>query len=66
MSNWPEHSEELARKALDTLGRAAFDLAEGTLNKESFLLVINTIVDTTQGLIPNEVTDLILKVRKEI
>jgi hypothetical protein len=49
---------------LETLDAAVYDFNQETIDAEDLLRVINTITDVTQGLVPYEVTDLILKVRK--
>ena len=65
MSDWPEHSEELARKSLETLQRAVHrNMVEHTLTDEELRLVADTLVDTVIGLVPMEVTNVIYDVRK--
>jgi hypothetical protein len=64
--SWPEMASELSRKALEALDEAAFKNAEHALTDNEFRLIIDAIVDVTQGLVPYEVTDLILKVKKGI
>lgn len=66
-NDWPSHSEELSRKALTTLEKGIYDhLVEGTLTERELRLVVDTLVDTVQGLVPNDVTDTIYRVRKEM
>jgi hypothetical protein len=64
--SWPELQEELSRKALETLQGAMHRFDEGELDKAGLILVVNTIVDTIQGLVPWDVTDTIYAVRKEL
>lgn len=66
-NEWPSHSEELSRKALTVLEKGIHDhLVEGTLTERELRLVVDTLVDTVQGLVPHEVTDTIYRVRKEL
>lgn len=66
MTDWPEHSEELARKSLETLHRAMYERTEGNIGDGELWIVINTLCDTIQGLVPQEVFDTIYGVRKEL
>jgi hypothetical protein len=66
-SDWPAHSEELSRKALTVLEGAIHNhLVEGTLTERELRLVVDTLVDTVQGLVPHDVTDTIYAVRKDL
>lgn len=63
--SWPELGEELARKALETLQEALHKhLVEGTMSERELRIVVDTITDTTMGLIAKDVTDTIYAVRK--
>jgi hypothetical protein len=62
--SWPELGEELARKSLDTLIAAVCKHTDGELNDRELMIVVNTITDTTMGLIPMDVTETIYAVRK--
>jgi hypothetical protein len=64
--SWPELQEELARKALETLQQALHQVDEGELSEDQLLIVVNTLVETIQGLVPWDVTDTIYAVRKAI
>ena len=66
MSNWPEHSAELARKALETLHAAGLAHEEGTMTAKEFRLVINTILDVAHGLMPEDVVQIAIRIRKEL
>lgn len=64
-TEWPTHSQELSRKALETLERAVHkNVVEQTMTDDELWLVADTLVDTVQGLVPADVTDTIYGVRK--
>lgn len=66
MSEWPEHSAELARKALETLDRAMYERCEGQIADAELLVVAQTLTSTVQGLVSQEVFDTIYEVEKEL
>ena len=66
-SDWPEHSQELSRKALETLERAIHkNVVEHTMSDDELWLVADTLVDTVMGLVPADVTDAIYGVRQRL
>ena len=65
-STWPSHSNELARKALDTLHAAIFDYSEGVIGDRELRIIVDTLVDTVMGLVPMEVIETIYAVRKDL
>jgi hypothetical protein len=66
MSDWPEHSEELARKSLETLERAIYERTEGQISDEELLIVAQTLTATVQGLVPQNVFDTIYAFEKDL
>jgi hypothetical protein len=65
-SEWATHSEELSRKALNTLEQALHDFSEGDLTAQQVILIVNTLDSTIRGLVPNEVVETIYQVRKAL
>jgi hypothetical protein len=67
MAEWAELSEELARKALDVMHRAAHaTLVDETMTPHELRIVIDTLTDTISGLVDRDVLDTIYSVRKEL
>lgn len=66
MSEWPEHSAELARKSLDHLTDQAYRNASGTLSDAALWLVADSIATVTQGLIDKESWETIYEVRESL
>jgi hypothetical protein len=66
MSDWPDHSSELARKSLDHLKDQVFRNSEGRLSNAALWLVADTIAAVTQGLIPMDAWELIYEVRENL
>lgn len=65
--DWPELSEELARKSLDVFERAAHHyLVEGDLSGHDLRIVIDTLTDTISGLVDHEVLNTIYDARKDL
>lgn len=67
MSEWPDLSEELARKALTVFESATYDhLVRGDLSKHDLRLVVDTLTDTISGLVTKDVLDTIYGARQEL
>jgi hypothetical protein len=66
LSDWPEHSAELARKSLDHFNDQVFAHSQGKLSDAALWLVADTIITVTQGLMPKEEWELIYAVREDI
>jgi hypothetical protein len=66
MSDWPEHSQELARKALTTLESLLLKNEEGEVSSEQLWVALDAMCDTIQGLVPAEAFDMIYSVRQAI
>jgi hypothetical protein len=64
--DWPSHSEELSRKALDVFMRAVYKHQEFKMTGSELRIVIDTLVDTISGLVPRDVLDTIYSARKEL
>jgi len=65
-SFWADIQKELGRKSLEVLHQAVHDHEEGTLTDRELVLIINTLFDTISGLAPQEITDVVYSVRKEL
>lgn len=65
-SAWPEIAEELGRKSITTLSNYINQYNQGMLSDKELVLVVNVLMDAVQGLAPDEVTEVIYKVRKDI
>lgn len=66
MSEWPEHSAELARKAFACLEDKARLNQAGELSDQQLLLAADVLSEVTQGLIPDEDWKTIDQVRQEL
>lgn len=64
--SWPDHSSELARKAMDLVHRQACALAAREISEKEFWFVLDTLADVTQGLIPSDVWQIIYECRQDI
>lgn len=66
MSDWPEHGEELARKAIERIAADTQRFQDGTLSAKALWLVADILADVTQGLIDQESWNTIYAVRTEM
>jgi hypothetical protein len=66
MSEWPEHSAELARKSLDRLHADVLRFHENKITSGTLYTVVDTLSEVTQGLIPSEDWNVIDRVRREL
>lgn len=67
MSEWPDLSDELSRKALTVFESATYDhLVKGGLSKHDLRIVIDTLTDTISGLVSKDVLDTIYGARQEL
>lgn len=67
MSEWPDLSEELARKSLDVFERALHKhLVDHELSSNELRIVVDTLTDTISGLVTGDVLDTIYGARKEL
>jgi hypothetical protein len=67
LQTWPDFSDELSRKALDTFERAVHRrLVVGDMTADELRIVVDTLTDTISGLVPKDVTDTIYGARKEL
>lgn len=63
---WPGFAEELGRKTAEVLAKwtAAYDA--GRITIKEYYLVIVSLYDSTSGLMPREVSDLLANIEKEL
>jgi hypothetical protein len=63
--SWPDHSEELARKAMERIAADAARFEDGELSAAALWLAADILSEVTQGLIPSETWNTIYAVRQE-
>jgi hypothetical protein len=67
MSEWPDLSQELARKSLDVFERALHrHLVEHDMTSGELRIVVDTLTETISGLVAHDVLDTIYSARKEL
>ena len=66
MADWPEHRDELTRKALDHLNDKIHENSTGKLSDAALWLVTDTIITITQGLTNKDDWDVMYAVREEL
>lgn len=65
--DWPEHGEELARKALSVFEKGVHAyLVEDQMSRREMRVLVDTLCDVTQGLIPEDAWNTIYQARKEM
>lgn len=63
---WPSFAEELGRKSLEVLEKWTKKFEAGEISRREVFILVDGLYDTTSGLIPRDVSDLIANVHKEI
>jgi hypothetical protein len=64
--SWPDHSAELARKAMERIASDVQQYQDGEINAFRVLLAADVLSEVTQGLIDNETWNTIYAVRGEM
>lgn len=64
--NWPSFADELGRKTADVLDRWMTAYESGKISLKELYLIVNAIYDTTSGLAPREISDLLADTEKEL
>ena len=66
MTDWPEHRDELTRKALDHLNDQVLANAAGRLSDVALYLIVDTIITITQGLTIKEDWEVMYAIREDL
>lgn len=66
MSEWPTHSEELARKSVDQLNRIAHLFGHDKISKREAFLALDVLTTAIQGLVPEDCFQTLYAALKEI
>lgn len=66
VDDWPSHSEELARKSLETVARWTRLHAQGRIRDRDLYLIVDAVCDTISGLIPDDDLQSIYAIRQEL
>lgn len=66
-TEWPTHSEELARKVLDVISARTYQAAvEKSISERELRLITDSLYDTISGLVPWDVADVLAQVSKQV
>ena len=63
---WPEHHEELGRKTSEQIAKWSAAYSAGSITKREFYITIAALYDTTSGLIPRDVSELLAQIHSEL
>lgn len=66
MSEWPDHADELARKAMEEVRRRVDQHETGKLSLNGLWHVLDTLSEVTQGMIPAGDWQLIYDLRQNV
>lgn len=64
--NWPSFAEELGRKSASVIERWMKLYDAGRLTLKEFYLIVNAVYDTTSGLAPRDISDMLARIEKEL
>lgn len=64
--DWPSHTQELGRKSMEVIDRWMSAYNAGKLTLREFYLIVNATYDTTSGLVPKDVSDILAEIEKEL
>jgi hypothetical protein len=62
--SWPELSDELARKAIESLEHAWDAYSRAQITKQTLDQILRYQIDTIQGLVPYEITNILIQARE--
>lgn len=63
---WPSFASELGRKTSEVVERWMRAYDAGKLTFREFYLIVNAAYDTTSGLVPRDVSDMLARLEKEL
>lgn len=63
---WPGFAAELGRKSADVIERWMKAYDAGRLTLKEFYLIVNAVYDTTSGLAPRDISDMLASIEKEL
>ncbi|CAO3459590.1 hypothetical protein [Azospirillum argentinense] len=64
--DWPSHTEELTRKAMEVAERVLWQLERGEVSKREAWLILGHVWDTVSGLVHKDVMDALAQTRGSI
>jgi hypothetical protein len=64
--SWPDHSKELARKAMERIYSDLYRYQQGSLSASAVWMTADALSEVTQGLIDSETWNVIYAVRGEM
>jgi hypothetical protein len=64
--NWPSLGAELGRKTAGVIERWMAQYEAGRLTFREFYLIVNALYDTTSGLAPQDISDMLATIEKEL
>ncbi|WP_326894534.1 hypothetical protein U8P73_36075 (plasmid) [Rhizobium beringeri] len=64
--DWPSHADELGRKTSEVLAKWTGAYDAGRITIKEYYLVIVSLYDSTSGLMPREISDLLANIEKEL
>lgn len=66
-TDWPELSDELARKAIETTHALVHKhLVEAEIDEKQLRVAVDAIYDIVSGLVPWDIANMIYAVRKDL
>ncbi|MGV1754763.1 hypothetical protein [Agrobacterium sp. CG674] len=63
-NNWPSLGEELGRKITEVLEKRLTQYEEGKLSFREIYLIVSDLYDTTSGLAPSDITNMLADVHQ--
>lgn len=63
---WPSFADELGRKTSEVLAKWTTAYDAGKITIKEYYLVIVSLYDSTSGLMPRELSDLLANIEKEL
>jgi hypothetical protein len=64
--NWPSFAEELGRKSTDVIEKWMKAYDTGRISLKEFYLIAVSLYDSTSGLVPKEISELLANIEKEL
>lgn len=64
--NWPTYAETLGRKTTETLDHWVGKRQKNIISARELFLVVSALYTTTTGIVPRDVTDLLVALDKEL